>query len=158
MLRHRESNVWYWPASDPRGEFWEVTGVDSLESSQEQVAISVALTAEPASMIRAAESLGCPHLRVRAKSKYMGNGALGHPADGNLFRQRMQELMHLLADEHGVQLVHVLPCASNAACVFLGQAFDSHHPEWHVYDFAEEAMVAQLSIQNENNSCGVQAI
>ena len=158
MLRHRESNIWYWPASDPRGEFWEVSGIDAIKGSEDQVAISFALTAAPTSMYRAADSLGCPHVRVRARSEYIGNGALGHPADGNLFRQKMQELMHLLADEHGVRLVHILPCASNAACIFLGQAFDSHHPEWRVYDFDEEAMTARLAIRNENNSCVVQAI
>ena len=158
MLRHRESNVWYWPASDPRGEFWELHGVDSLDGSQDEVSISVALTAEPTSMIRVAESLGCPHLRLFAKSEYEGNGALGHPDDGNLFRQRMQELMHLLADKHGVRLVHILPCASNAACIFLGQAFDSHHPDWRIYDFAEDTMVARLAIRNESNACVVRSI
>ena len=158
MLRHRESNIWYWPASDGRGQFWEVTGADSLEGHHKEVVVSVALTAEPESMYRAAESLGCPHVRILAKEEYMGNGALGHPADGNLFRQRIQELMHFLADEHGVRLAHILPCASNAACVFLGQAFDSHHPEWHIYDFAEGVMVPRLAIRNESNACMVETV
>ena len=90
---------------------------------------------------------------VVARNEHLGNGALGHPDDGASFRQRMQELLHRLRDVHGVRRVHVLPCASNAACVFFGQSFDSYHPELLVYDFEPEGgcMVPRLRIKNVNN-------
>ena len=72
----------------------------------------------------------------------------------------MQELLHRLVDDHGVRRVHVLPCASNAACVFFGQSFDSHHPDLVIYDFGTggETMVPRLSVVNENNECKVKSV
>ena len=72
----------------------------------------------------------------------------------------MQELLHRLKDAHGVQRVHVLPCASNAACVYWGQSFDSYHPELLVYDFAEkgECMVPRLRIANVRNEPKVETV
>ena len=72
----------------------------------------------------------------------------------------MQELLHQLRDAHGVQRVHVLPCASNAACVFSGQSFDSYHPELVIYDFAPMGgcMVPRLCIVNVNNESKVEAV
>ena len=54
-----------------------------------------------------------------------------------------------------MQTVHVLPCASNAACVFFGQAFDSYHPDLLIYDFVSEGngMVPRLEITNVDNEC-----
>ena len=95
---------------------------------------------------------------MAACTEYLGNGALGHPDDGALFRQRMQELLHRLRDAHGTTRVHVLPCASNAACVFFGQAFDSYHPDLMIYEFAPDgnSMVPRLSITNVRNECKVE--
>ena len=72
----------------------------------------------------------------------------------------MQKLLHRLRDDHGVRKVHVLPCASNAACVFFGQSFDSHHPELVIYDFESQSdsMVPRLRIVNENNECKVKSV
>ena len=107
-----------------------------------------------------AQSLGTRVVSVVARTEYLGNGALGHPDDGASFRQRMQELLHRLGDEHGVRRVHVLPCASNAACVFFGQSFDSYHPELVIYDFAPEGgcMLPRLRIVNVNNESKVKAV
>ncbi len=69
-------------------------------------------------------------------------------------------MMDRLGDEHGVRRVHVLPCASNAACVFFGQSFDSYHPELVIYDFAPEGgwMVPRLRIANVNNESKVKPV
>ena len=157
MLRYRENGLWYWPVNEPRGEFFAVDGVDELSDNEPEVCLLLALTAMPNSMQSTAQSLGMGVVSVVARTEYLGNGALGHPDDGALFRQRMQELLHRLRDAHGARRIHVLPCASNAACVFFGQAFDSYHPDLMVYEFASDgnSMVPRLAITNVRNECRV---
>ena len=158
MLRYREDSLWYWPVNEPRGEFYMINGLDQLSDCEDKVCLQLGLTAVPKSMHSTAESLGMNIVSVIARTEYLGNGALGHPDDGASLRQRMQELLHRLRDSHGVKTVHVLPCASNAACVFFGQAFDSYHPDLMIYDFASEgnAMIPRLKITNINNECRVE--
>lgn len=158
MLRYRENGLWYWPANEPRGEFFAIEGLEPLTDSEDEVSLLLGLTAVPKAMHSTAESLGMDTVSVVARPQYRGNGALGHPYDGVAFRQRMQELLHQLRDAHGVRRVHVLPCASNAACVFFGQAFDSYHPELVIYDFAPPgaSMVPALRILNVSNEAIVE--
>ena len=160
MLRYRENGLWYWPVNEPRGEFYTVEGLDRLSHGEGEVCLLLGLTAVPEVMQSTAESLGMGVVSVVARTEYLGNGALGHPDDGMPFRQRMQELLHRLRDAHGARSVHVLPCASNAACVFFGQAFDSYHPDLVIYDFASDGngMVPRLGIANVNNECKVKAV
>ena len=160
MLRYRENGLWYWPVNEPRGEFYTIDGIDRLSDREGEACLVLGLTAVPKAMRSTAESLGMRVVSVVARTEYLGNGALGHPDDGASFRQRMQELLHRLADMHGVRRVHVLPCASNAACVYFGEAFDSYHPELVIYDFAPEGecMVPRLRIANVNNESKVEAV
>ena len=158
MLRYRENGLWYWPMTEPRGEFYTIDGLDQL-SGEGDVCLLLGLTAVPDTMQSTADNLGMRVVSVVARTEYLGTGALGHPDDGATFRQRMQELLHRLRDTHGVRSVHVLPCASNAACVFFGQAFDSHHPDLLIYDFASDGhgMVPRLRVANVNNECKIEA-
>jgi len=160
MLLHRESGLWYWPASEPRVDWYDVHGLESLTARCQDIVLEVALTAQPQSMINTREALGFPSITIIAKEEFLGNGALGHPHDGRRFRQEMQELWHRLRDSHGVERVHLLPCMSNAASVFLGQAFDSFHPEILVYDFLEDhqRMVKRLALRNVANRCTVENV
>ena len=159
MLRFRDSGSWYWPAKEPQGEFYRVVGVERLSDREDDVCLVLGLTAAPAALRSTAASIGMRTVTVAARAEVLGNGALGHPEDGAAFRQRMQELLHRLRDSHGVRRVHVLPCASNAACVLFGQAFDNYHPELLVYDFdvAGEAMVPALRLRNKDGGCAVDA-
>ena len=137
-----------------------IDGMDQLSEREGEVCLLLGLTAVPNVMRMTSESLGLRTVSVVASAEYLGNGALGHPEDGNVLRQRMQELLHRLRDGHGVDRVHVLPCASNAACVFFGQAFDSYHPELVVYDFegGGGAMAARLRIRNVESACEIEAV
>ena len=159
MLRYRENGLWYWPMTEPRGEFYTIDGLDQL-SGEGDVCLLLGLTAVPDTMQSTAHYLGMRVVSVVARTEYLGSGALGHPDDGATFRQRMQELLHRLRDTHGVRSVHVLPCASNAACVFFGQAFDSHHPDLLIYDFVSDGhgMVPRLRVANVNNVCKIEAV
>ena len=160
MLRDRKNGLWYWPVNEPRGEFYSIDGMDRVTDWGGEACLLLGLTALPKVMRSTAESLGARVVSVVARPEWLGNGALGHPDDGASFRQRMQELLHQLKDTHGVQRVHVLPCASNAACVFFGQSFDSYHPELVIYDFTPEGtcMEPRLSISNLNNETKVEAV
>jgi len=119
------------------------------------------LTAEPESLMRArqeiTESIGAKQI-IKAYSEYMGNGAVGHPDDGCAFTSSVQRLMHFLKDKKSVNKIHLFPCASNAACVFFGQAFDSHHADMLVYDFCEQSMKPILLIANSENRCVISHI
>ena len=160
MLRYRETGLWYWPVNEPRGEFYSIEGLDGLSDRENDACLLLGLTAVPEAMRSTAESLGARVVSVFAHREYLGNGALGHPGDGASFRQRMQELLHRLRDAHGVRRVHVLPCASNAACLFFGQSFDSYHPELVIYDFAPNGgcMEPRLRVANVNNEPKVEAV
>ena len=159
MLRYRENGLWYWPVSEPRGDFYSIEGLDRLSKREGDACLLLGLTAVPEVMRATGESLGTGVVSVVARTEYLGNGALGHPDDGASFRQRMQELPHRLGDAHGVRRVHVLRCASNASCVFFGQSFDSYHPELVIYDFAPDGgcMEPRLRIANVNNEPRVTA-
>ena len=159
MLRFRDSGSWYWPAKEPRGEFYRVEGLERLSDREDEVCLVLGLTAVPSALRSTAESIGMRTVAVVAMAEMLGNGALGHPDDGAAFRQRMQELLHGLRDSHRVRRVHVLPCASNAACVFFGQGFDNYHPELLVYDFdaSGEAMVPALRLRSVDGGCVVEA-
>lgn len=159
MLFHRESSLWYWPNERPNENFFGVSGLDDLDENCNEIILELTLTAHPKSMSTTATSLGYPVVSVQANTSVLGNGALGHPDDGRLFRNRMQQLLHLLRDAHNVQTIHLLPCASNAACVFLGQAYDSYHPQLIIYDFSDNgsSMTERLIVANRNNKCEVSA-
>lgn len=154
MLRCRDRGEWHWPASEPRGRFYTIEGLDGLTSSEGEVCLSLRLTAAPVAIRSMAAALGMAEVSVVADRCHVGNGALGHPDDGGAFRQNMQELLHRLVDTHGVRRVHVMPCASNAACVFFGQAFDSHHPELIIYEMAQERdhMIPRLRVVDQGNA------
>ena len=157
MLFHRKTGLWYWPRIDPQDSFFSVSGVEDLVDNCGEITLKIALTAHPRAMRNTATTLGFPIVKIQAKSDLEGNGALGHPVEGLLFRQYMQELLHQLRENHGVHCVHLLPCASNAACVYFGQSYDSYHPKLIIYDFNEngEDMIARLKISNEQNRCMV---
>ena len=54
--------------------------------------------------------------------------------------------------KYDVKRVHLLVCASNAACVFIGQAMDLHHPEIIAYDFVKDDMLPHLIIKNNGKT------
>ena len=162
MLRYRDGGQWTWPSDAPRGRTYEITGLEYLTDNESEVSLIIALTADPEVPNAIARELnvdnGIKSIKILAESQFMGNGAIGHPNDGMDFMADVQVLLHMLADRHGVKRVHVLPCASNAACVFFGQAYDKHHPELLVYDFVHGRMEPQIQITNDGDSCNLSAI
>jgi len=85
----------------------------------------------------------------------MGNGAIPHPEDGIAFTAELQSIFHKLQSDFGAKTIHLFVCASNAASVFIGQAYDTHHPEVIVYDFDDNTMVPRLRLKSDNHVCHI---
>lgn len=162
MLRYRDGGQWTWPSDLPMGPTYKIDGLENLSNKESEVCLIIALTADPEVLNAVAKELfetkGLKTIKLLADVNFMGNGAIGHPKDGMGFTKDIQALLHRLADRHGVSRVHVLPCASNAACVFFGQAYDRHHPELLVYDFISKSMAPQILIRNDGETCRLSTV
>jgi hypothetical protein len=146
MLRYRDGNCWLWPQDSRIEKPYDVNWQDKIELTSD-VTLSIALTHHPESMKSAAKALGYPEVSIVAK--HMGNGAIPHPDNGLELRAEVHSILQKFHDKHKVERVHLLICASNAACVFVGQAFDLYQPELIVYDFDGNDMKPKLKIFNE---------
>ena len=155
MLRYRDGNQWIWPADASQGKNYEVLGMDKLDKNEDEIILTLSFTNHPERFDNYVSESKIKNVQVRANE--FGNGAIGHPNDGINFMADMQCLMHRLKDQYGVKRIHILPCASNAVCVFFGKAFDIHHPELIVYDFKNETMEPILRILNKNHLCHIEA-
>lgn len=147
MLRYRDGNCWMWPQDNPVETPYNMDYDVEMPASTE-VILSIALTAYPQSMKQKAEELGFPQIKIVATE--MGNAAIPHPENGNRLKADIQRLLQRLKDKYSVKRLHLLICASNAACVFVGQSFDSHQPEIIVYDFVDGEMQPRLEISTKD--------
>jgi len=155
MLRYRDGNQWTWPADTPNGKAYEIIGLENLDKNEGEIILTLSFTQRPHVFEDVANEKQIKKIDVKAHE--MGNGALGHPEDGITFMADMQGLLHELKNSHGVKIIHLLPCASNAVCVFFGKAFDIHHPELIIYDFSNETMEPVLRIVNKNGLCQIES-
>lgn len=161
MLRNRGESSWSWPDSNFDSDFFEIEGLEELKKGSDFV-INFSLTAEPDILLSASESISklnsAQIITIRAKPERMGNAVIANPEDGKLFSAKTQSLFHKLKSELGAERIHLFSCASNAASVFIGQAYDVHHPELIVYDFDNGTMIPRLKITNKNHSSKLQAV
>ncbi|WP_417584600.1 SAVED domain-containing protein, partial [Nitrincola sp.] len=158
MLRYRDGGQWCWPREFPVRAFYEIKGVNSLGKNESEIVLQFTFTASPAAFKAFSDEQakrGIKTINVTALEERMGNAAIGHPEEGKLFTKEMQGLLMRLRDAHGVKVIHLLPCASNAACVFFGRAYDANHPEVVVYDFEDTKMHPVLRLLNERHKCNV---
>lgn len=158
MLRHREGGQWSWPNNTASGKFYEVIGLDKLAEGSNFV-INILFTAEPENLLKASEAVcsekNAQIITVRANKAVMGNGAIPHPDDGIAFTAELQSILHKLQSSFGAKTIHLFACASNAASVFIGQAYDTHHPEVIIYDFSDNTMVPRLRLRSDNHVCQI---
>lgn len=159
MLRYRDGGQWTWPSDAPKGRCYEILGLEELTQVENEIVLILALTADPEAPNTVAKKLSDERaiktIKVKAKSEFMGNGAIGHPTDGIQFMKDIQALFLRLTDQHKTKCVHILPCASNAACVFFGQAYDKYHPELLIYDFKKGTMLPEIAICNEEGGAKI---
>lgn len=158
MLRHRQTSNWYWPSENVVQPFYEIKGLDAITDA-EDVVICVNFTNTSTILNEKANSLeqetGADIIEINALPNFLGNGAIPNPASGRLFSADMQKLFHDLKSQ-GKVTIHLLVIASNAACIFLGQAIDLHHPKIIVYDFSGENMLPRLIIRNDSQKNNIE--
>lgn len=158
MLRHREGGQWSWPNNIASGKFYEIEGTEGLKDSTNFV-INILFTAEPESLLKASQAICSDNnaqiITIRANKDVMGNGAIPHPEDGIAFTAELQSILHKLQSDYGAKTIHLFACASNAAAVFIGQAYDTHHPEVIIYDFNDNTMVPRIRLKSDNHVCRI---
>lgn len=160
MLRYRDGGHWVWPSEKPKGAFYDITGLDTLCSDEKEVIIRLLLTDKPRTLenesLKVSKEKNIKIITIEAKRNFLGNGSLAHPEDGSSFTTVIHKLLHELKNKHNTLRVHLFPCASNAACVFFGQAFDNYLPDIIVYDFVSQTeMESKLLISAKNNECSI---
>ncbi len=148
MLRYRDGNNWIWPQTAKIEKPYEITGLKEPTNSKD-VTLLVALTHFPEAMKTTADNLGHPQISIVAKQ--MGNAAIPHPENGLELKADLYSILQSLHDKYKVERVHLLICASNAACVFVGQAFDLYQPAMLVYDFNGREMTPVIVISQKKN-------
>lgn len=148
MLRYRDGNSWMWPHHEARKEF---ISIEQPNINHEEVCVSIKLTADAKVIDKTIESLEktlgkLPVVEIKPNNSEFGNGAIQHPNEVSAFTSSIKDLLTNLSQENKVKKIHLFVCASNAACVAIGQAVDKFQPEIIVYDFDTELMVQKLSI------------
>lgn len=164
MLRYRDASSWMWPGVQPREDAF-IIDEPKIDSKHSEVIVSIKLTF-PAAMIDST----IDHLNQQAQDKLpviniyppqsygYGNGAIAHPLEGEKLANRLKEIFTNLNQMHGIKKVHLLVCASNAACVYIGQAVDRFQPEFIVYDYGTKMMEPKLRIYNDGNTTVIECI
>lgn len=161
MLRLRETGSWSWPSINPIGDFYEIEGYNNLQKNNHFV-INIAFTAEPEILTETSKIVSqennAHRIIIRAKDNFMGNGSIPHPEDGRAFSAYLQSLFHELKSKYDAKIIHLFPCVSNAASIFIGQAYDVHHPKVIVYDFDNQAMVPRIYLESKDHQCLIKSV
>lgn len=164
MLRYRDASSWMWPGVQPREDAFIIEEPE-IDSGQSEVIVSVKLTADAAMIDATIEHLNqqvqdkLPVINIYPPQSYgYGNGAIAHPLEGEKLANRLKEIFTNLNQMYGIKKVHLLVCASNAACVYIGQAVDKFQPEFIVYDYGTEMMEPKLRIYNDGNTTVVECV
>lgn len=149
MLRFRDGGYWMWPqemsVQKPYTIKLDEAGLDGVD----EVTVCVAMTNYPDTMKNTADAIGVPIIEIIAID--FGNAAIPHPENGKELRADLHSLLLKLCDKFSIRRVNLLVCASNAVCVFAGQAFDLYQPALTVYDFSGDCMKPMLEITYEKN-------
>ncbi|MGO2278907.1 MULTISPECIES: SAVED domain-containing protein [unclassified Psychrobacter] len=164
MLRYRDASSWMWPGVDPREDAF-IIDEPEIDPEQSEVIVSVKLTADAEMIDSTIDHLNqqaqdkLPVINIYPPQSYgYGNGAIAHPLEGEKLANRLKEIFTKLNQMHGIKKVHLLVCASNAACVYIGQAIDRHQPEFIAYDYGDKVMEPKLRIYNDGNTTVIECV
>ena len=164
MLRYRDASSWMWPGVQSREDAFIIEEPE-IDPEQSEVIVSVKLTADAAMIDATIEHLNqqvqdkLPVINIYPPKTYgYGNGAIAHPLEGEKLANRLKGIFTNLNQIHGIEKVHLLVCASNAACVYIGQAVDRLQPEFIVYDYGTDMMEPKLRIYNDGNTTIIECV
>ena len=164
MLRYRDASSWMWPGVQPREDAF-IIDEPEINLGQSEVIVSAKLTADAAMIDATIEHLNqqvqdkLPVINIYPPETYgYGNGAIAHPIEGERLANELKIIFTNLKEIHGIEKVHLLVCASNAACVYIGQAVDRFQPEFIVYDYGTEMMEPKLRIYNDGKTTVIECV
>lgn len=162
--RSRELNEWIWrrDQEDPMIDL-EVTNLELSSRQAEEAVLLVALTDIPAEVACLVERLATDGRLVATLTiPSPNNDAIAHLQEANAFREKVHGLLHHLRNQHGVKMVHLLPCCSNVAGVEIGRAIEHFHPNVRVYDHGGVAgvktMIPRLDLMPDKNEVLINAV
>ena len=146
MLRLREGG-WTWPLDKPRVEVYTVIkDIKNLEN--EEIIVTVELTDSPNNIKSFVDESKMDNIKIIAIDSFKGNDCIAHPNEGVKLMNDFHNLLHELKNS-GIKKIHLLTCASNTACVYLGMAIDNFHPEVVIYDFSSDSMLPRLVLTHD---------
>lgn len=164
MLRYRDASSWIWPSSEAREDAFTIEQ-PVIDEKTTEVVLSIKLTADAPQIDKTIEDINkrsvneAQVIDVSPSKKYdYGNGAIAHPLEGEKLSNDLKKILTDLKEVHHIEKVHLLVCASNAACVYIGQAIDRFQPECIVYDFGSEMMAPKIRIYNDGNATVVEYV
>ena len=162
--RLRNPDQWCWPREKSNEDFVSIENCESLENC-EDVYLSVELTAkiDNDTTIGYSKTAGVnPENIVKIIASTPSNAVITRHEDGIKLMSLINGLLHSLVRK-GVKRVHLLPCAPNSACVYLGQAVEQYHPEVIIYDFKNKdgnikSIYPALIIRSNNKEISISGI
>lgn len=136
MLNSRSAGGWCWPRKDSYNRQFRVLGLEDLNGSSEivlQLNLTQKTDQQKKMRLQLEKEHDCQSVFVDADE--MGNECFAHHEEALLFQNAMTKILTHLKSSLGVSRVHVLPCASNLACVHFGRSIEQYCPEVRIYDF-----------------------
>lgn len=153
ILYNRQLGHWGWSKQRKEKDFFMIKNLEELNDNEEEVIISFAFTAEPGAFKQVLQETNKTKniKQIEVVGREFNNDCLSHPDAGNYFSNKLQTLFHKLREKNNVHKIHILPCMSNAASIYLGMAIDRHHPDFLLYEYADtedgfKTMIPVLSI------------
>lgn len=138
MLNTRSTGQWCWSSSEPKGQQFQILGLDEFKNSTDLV-LQLNLTNKTAPQDEKRKQLeqdiNCGSIIVEANK--LGNDCINHHQDALLFQNEMTKMLTHIKS-YGIKRVHVLPCASNLICVHFGRSIEQYSPELRIYDFLND--------------------
>lgn len=162
VVPRSRANGWGWSRDNPLEKpFSSDYDRHSLGTTKE-VAVTLFLTASPSEsdcLLEYFRVSGMPVVTITASEP--GNESLAHFKESSYLREMLVNLFHDLRNNHGVSLIHLVHCASNAACIEAGRAIEHNHPSFRIYEHCKSQsrkyFVPRLNIITGNDCVDIQS-
>lgn len=128
-------NGWSWQRNEPLDTPFTIDTSAIGEEKFDEVVVTLFLTDTPAeseSLLYYFDKLSVPVVNVQVKKQ--GNDSLAHHKETAAYREALVQLFHNLRNNHSVNRIHLVHCASNVACVEAGRAIEHNHPQFRIYE------------------------
>ncbi len=134
-LRNRITEKWEVALESQPKDFIQTDFLEYSPGKHSDIILYIALTADPLEgYSEKAIDTNIKLSRVKVSITKQGNTVISNPKDGLQLQDIIMTLLHKFKNDK-FEHVHIICCASNAACVYIGRAIEQYHPNITVYDF-----------------------